>query len=132
VTYLLDTSSCIHFLNSTHQRLTERVLSFGPKALVVSAISVGELSYGAAHSGRPMVNAARIQIFLAEFQVEPFTPVHAEMFGRIKANLAKRGKIITDFDMAIAATALVLGISVVSADADFKRIEGLVVENWSR
>lgn len=132
MTYLLDTNACIHFLNASHPRLVERVLEQGPTGLVVSTLSVAELEYGAARSSRPRANLARVRAFLGELHVEPFTHDHAATFGRVKADLVKRGRPIADFDIAIAATALALDLAVVSDDGDMSHVRGLSVENWCR
>lgn len=132
MSYLLDTNACIHFLNGAHRGLIEKILAHGPQALVVSTVSVAELEYGAARSSRPKANMGRIAALLSELHVEPFTQAHAAMFGRVKADLVKRGVPIADFDIAIAATALVLGLPVISDDADMGRVRGLSVENWCR
>lgn len=129
--YLLDTNAWIHFLNGT-PRLVERVLSEGPQSLAVSTLSLAELQYGAARSSRPKSNLARIAGLRAELHVEPFSEDCAAMFGRIKADLMKRGKPIADFDIGIAATALVLRLTVVTDDSDLKQVHGLEVENWAR
>ena len=42
--FLLDTNTCIHYLNGSDAGLTRRVLATGPDQLAVSALTVGELS----------------------------------------------------------------------------------------
>ena len=54
-------------------------------------------------------------------------------FGAIKAGLEKRGQRIEDFDIAIAAHALVANLILVTADRQhMPRVPGLVVEDWSK
>lgn len=54
------------------------------------------------------------------------------MYGRIKATLERRGSPIEDFDAAIAAHALALGATLVTANLDhMTRVPGLRVEDWS-
>ena len=49
----------------------------------------------------------------------------------IYADLYKRGELIGDADILIAATSLVNGFGVATNNEDhFKRITGLHVENW--
>jgi tRNA(fMet)-specific endonuclease VapC len=50
----------------------------------------------------------------------------------IHANLRLRGLPIQTEDILIAATAIIKGLTVVSNDSDFLRIEGLKLENWKR
>ena len=130
--YLLDTNAWIHFLNGSHPRLVERILAEGPRRLAVSTLSLAELQYGAARSSRPKANLARVDALRAELHVEPFSEHCAEIFGRVKAGLMKRGKPIADFDIGIAATALVLRLTLVTDDSGLKQVHGLEVENWAR
>jgi len=105
--FLLDTNTCIHYLNGTDAGLTRRVLVAGPERLAVSALTVGELHFGAERSSRPEANRERLETFFRELTVVPFDRMCGERFGRIKADLLSRGRPIPDFDVGIAATAAV-------------------------
>ncbi len=48
----------------------------------------------------------------------------------IYADLKQRGRTIQDTDILIAATAITQGLTLVSADSDMQRIQGITVENW--
>jgi len=54
----------------------------------------------------------------------------AVRFGAVKAEMLSRGLTLPDFDLAIAATALTRGLTVVTADRHFTDIPGLPVEDW--
>lgn len=56
----------------------------------------------------------------------------AATFGRIRAGLRKRGELIGIADELIAAHALALGAEVATLNvADFRRVPGLKVRDWS-
>lgn len=55
----------------------------------------------------------------------------AERFGRLKAGLLALGRPIPDFDVAIAATAAVSGLTLVSRDRRFREIDEAPVEDWT-
>ena len=55
-----------------------------------------------------------------------------EKAAEIHANLRLRGLPIQTEDILIAATAMIKGLTVVSNDSDFLRIEGLSLENWTK
>jgi tRNA(fMet)-specific endonuclease VapC len=62
----------------------------------------------------------------------PFDKKAAYEYGRIFAELKRRGRIIQQVDMMIAAIALSLGnCTVVSGDSDLAAVPGLRVENWA-
>jgi predicted nucleic acid-binding protein len=46
--------------------------------------------------------------------------------------LKEAGRRIGEFDLAIAASARVEGRTVVTHDADFQKVPGLEVEDWTR
>ena len=48
----------------------------------------------------------------------------------IHADLKRRGELIQDADILIAATALLRDLILVSNDSHFQRISGLKAENW--
>jgi tRNA(fMet)-specific endonuclease VapC len=129
--YLLDTNTCVYFFNQTHPRLTQRLLREGPLRLAVSTLTIGELAFGAEKSGRATANRKRIQAFTDEVPVEPFVHDMALRFGEIKSQAVRSGRKVGDFDLAIAAVALVRGYTVVTHDVDFDRIPGLRTEDWT-
>lgn len=62
----------------------------------------------------------------------PWTSESSEQFGEIKADLERRGKLIDDFDIAIAAIALAHKCGVITANLNhFRRIEGLESQSWN-
>jgi len=130
--FLLDTNTCIYYLNGSHEELTRRVLAAGPDQLAVSALTVAELRFGAARSSRPEANRERLVTFFRELSILPFDRLCGEHFGRLKADLLSRGRPVPDFDIGIAATALASGRTLVSADAHMEEIGELARENWAR
>ena len=131
MTFLLDTNTCIYFLNGTDPRVIEKILEAGPARLAISSLSVAELRFGAARSTRRHENDARIDRFIAEVKTIPFDDACARHFAYLKAELVAAGRPIPDFDAAIAATALAKTQVVVSADYHFAEIPGVEVENWT-
>ncbi len=61
----------------------------------------------------------------------PFDDAAAERYGEIRARLHRAGRLIGANDLLIAATALANGLTLITHNTDeFKRIEGLPVEDW--
>ena len=61
----------------------------------------------------------------------PVDETIAEQFGRLKASLQSAGQIVADFDLLIAATALVHTLQVVTHNTrHFNRIPGLALDDW--
>ena len=61
-----------------------------------------------------------------------WTEPAAHRFGAVKAELARAGKRVDDFDVATASIALALGASVATCNrGHFQVIEGLDIEDWA-
>ncbi len=130
-TYLLDTNVWIEYLRGRNPRIAGKIQSLRPRDIAMSAVTVGELSYGAYRSADPAANLALLDDLLASFVSLPFDDVAAESFGEQRAILAAVGKLIGPLDLQIAAIALVGGLILVTHNtAEFSRISGLKLEDW--
>jgi len=101
------------------------------QGLSMSAITLAELEFGVAYSSRPEQNAAALLQFLVLFELMPFEGAAAAEYGKIRADLKRRGLPIGPNDMLIAAHAKSLGhILVTSNCREFERVDGLQTEDW--
>jgi tRNA(fMet)-specific endonuclease VapC len=93
---------------------------------------LGELYAGIEFSASREYNLDILRRSLKLFRLWPFTPEAAEVYGRLYAELRRRGRTIQQVDLQIAAIALSLGqCTVVSDDSDLAAVPGLNVENWA-
>jgi tRNA(fMet)-specific endonuclease VapC len=68
---------------------------------------------------------------LSVIDVLPWQPEASKKYGEIKANLERRGLIIDDFDIAIAAIAMSHQCGVLTANLKhFQRIRNLETISW--
>ena len=68
---------------------------------------------------------------LSVINVLPWLSEASKKFGEIKADLERRGKIIDDFDIAIAAIAISNNCGVLTANLKhFERINDLETMSW--
>ncbi len=129
--YLLDTNVCIDYLNASHPNVVERFRKASPEDLCLSSVVVAELRYGADKSSRKERNHEKLDVLTAEIRCVGFDADAARSFGRVRAALETKGMPIGPYDMMIGAQALALGCILVTDNVDeFRRIEGLEVENW--
>jgi tRNA(fMet)-specific endonuclease VapC len=89
---------------------------------------VGELRYGALASSRVAENLARLEQFTAPIPVLPCDAETAVHYAGIRFGLRKKGRPIPENDIWIAAIARQHGLTLLSRDAHFRRIEGLNLE----
>jgi tRNA(fMet)-specific endonuclease VapC len=99
--------------------------------ILLSAIVAGELLYGFRQGNRFDANRRQFDAFLARPFVEwvPVGLTTADRFARIMTALRRKGRPIPTNDAWIAAHAMETGAELVSRDAHFAAIDGLV---WSR
>lgn len=99
--------------------------------LCISAVTLGELIYGAEKSSQPERNLNDIEGLTARLDVLPFAETAASHFGQIRAELAKIGQPIGSYDLMIAGHARSLGLILVTNNLrEFQRVPGLRLENW--
>ena len=130
VRYMLDTNVCIHVLRQPDSLIADRFKE-NEASLSISAITLHELHFGADRSQRPAYQRALTDKLAARLTVFEFGSDAASHSGNIHAALAKSGQLIGAYDMLIAGHARSLGLTVVTSDVnDFKRVDGLLYEDW--
>ena len=128
---LLDTNVCIYFMKNSYPCLTEKLLSCDPTDLAVSAITVFELEYGAVKSRWGEKTRQNLAMFLAPFNILPFSVEDAVAAGRIRGYLEQQGTPIGPYDLQIAAQGLSRGITIITHNTgEFSRVPNLKVEDW--
>lgn len=76
-------------------------------------------------------NQSMVQQGLRYLKCWPLDRAASEIYGRLYADLRRRGRPMQVIDIMLAAIALSLGnCTVVSTDSDLLAIPGLSVENW--
>ena len=131
MTYLLDTNTCIRYLNGQSERIRSHVESSRAHDIVVCSVVKAALFHGAMKSQYPERNLAKQQQFLDRFMSLPFDDKAAEAYGRIRAQLEKAGTPIGPNDLLIAAIAVSNNVTLVSHNTrEFSRVESLQLEDW--
>jgi tRNA(fMet)-specific endonuclease VapC len=131
MTYLLDANTCIKLLNGSSDPVRQRFEASPPSALVLCSVVKAELLYGAMKSARPQANLEKLHSFFDRFVSYPFDDAAAEVYGRIRAQLANRGTLIGPNDLMIASIALSRQQILVTHNlGEFRRVDGLEVDDW--
>ena len=130
--YMLDTNIVAFAKNNRPEVVLERMRRFDPGDLCVSSITLAELEYGVFNSSNPERNQLALTLFLANIEVVPCGADAAVEYGRIRADLRRKGTPIGANDLLIAAHAKSLGMTLVTNNTrEFSRVEGLVLEDWA-
>jgi tRNA(fMet)-specific endonuclease VapC len=135
--YLLDTNICIYIINkkpsAVLSTVLKRVQSKRLGQIAISTITLAELEYGVVRSRYPDRNRTALLVFLVPLAILDFDQAAAAEYGRIRSLLESKKEPIGPMDLLLAAQAkshdLVL---VTNNEKEFRRVEGLRVENWAR
>lgn len=75
-------------------------------------------------------NLGRLQAALAVLRLWPTDDDTATEFAELFQELRSAGRMLSQFDLLIAATARQHGLTLLTADKDFEPVRQLKIENW--
>lgn len=128
---MLDTNICIYIIKNKPQNIREKLKEFDIGDLVLSSITVSELYYGVYKSEHMEKNLLALEHFLKPFDILEYDIKASVAYGKIRADLEKRGQIIGGLDMMIAAHALSCNMILVTNNTkEFQRVKELRLDNW--
>jgi tRNA(fMet)-specific endonuclease VapC len=131
--YLLDTNVCIYIIKKHPAVVLQQVQSKQAGEVALSTITLAELEYGVSRSHYPDRNRAALLEFALSFTILDFGQKAAAEYGRIRLSLESKGRPIGPMDLLLAAQARSHNlILVTNNEKEFRRIDGLRVENWAR
>ena len=129
--YLLDTSTCVEYLRNRNLLVVRRILARPPQDIRLCPVVIAELYFGAYYGGAPAANLALLRRFIPQFQSLPLDETAAEEYGRIRADLTRRGTPIGANDLLTAAIAVADAATLVTHNTrEFSRVAGLALEDW--
>lgn len=129
--YLLDTNHLSAYLDR-QALLTSRVdtaLRTGDRIGICLPV-LCEYRAGIRISRRYRQNWARLQAALAVFRLWPTDEQTASEFAAIFQELRAAGRMLSQFDLLIAATARQVKLTLLTGDQDFHVVSQLQIENW--
>jgi tRNA(fMet)-specific endonuclease VapC len=130
--YLLDTDICIYISRRNNPKVLGRFQQCPEGAMAISVVTYGELCVGAETSTHRKSVLNELGIFTAAVPVLPLNSHVAEVYGRLRMQLQRRGEMIGANDLWIAAHCAHLGLTLVTNnDREFRRIPNLAIENWT-
>lgn len=131
LSYLLDTNICIYIMKQKPKSVLDKFEQLTVGMVGMSAITYGELLYGAQKSNNSRKAKNIIHQICDYIPPLPISLKVSEYYAEIRAGLEKKGNIIGNNDLWIAAHALELGTTLVTNnEKEFARIKQLKLENW--
>lgn len=128
--YLLDTNILSDLVRRPRGPVAEHIAAVGESTVCTSVIVAAELRFGAAKSGSQKLSE-RVDLVLSALDVLPLEPPADRTYAKFRSHLTLQGTPIGPNDLLIAAQALSLGLTAVTANVgELSRVPGLQVENW--
>ncbi|MCP4600005.1 MAG: type II toxin-antitoxin system VapC family toxin [Proteobacteria bacterium] len=129
--YMLDTNICIYVIKQRPVDVLDRFNAALDDGLSISVVTYAELQYGVERSSSKRLNQSILDDFVSRLAILAWDKNAAKLYAGIRATLEKKGKIIGNMDMLIAAHAGSRDCTLVTNNLrEFKRIRGLKCENW--
>ena len=130
--YMLDTDTCSYVMKRSNPAVLRRLQTVPVADVCMSVVTKSELLYGVEISPQRAQDAAALAAFLPYVEVLDFPDDAASHYAEIRADLKKRGLPVGANDLFIAAHARSQGLTLVTNNtAEFGRVKGLRVENWT-
>lgn len=127
----LDTDVISHLMRSRPpERLVTRLAEIPAEEQSTTAITLGELAYGAMKVGRQELYDRALEL-LAGIPVFGFDTAAATHYGRLRADLENAGTRLADPDLRIAAIIVARGLTLITGNLKhFSRVPGMLAEDW--
>lgn len=128
--FLLDTNTVSDVARFPQGIVAGRIAEVGERQVCTSIVVAAELRYGAVRRGSERLSA-RIEVVLSALAILGLDEPADRCYAELRAHLERSGTPIGPNDMLIAAQALALDLTVVTANVDeFGRAPNLRVANW--
>jgi tRNA(fMet)-specific endonuclease VapC len=131
--FLLDTNICIYIRRRRPPEVLARFQRLKPGEAVLSVITYGELVYGMEKSQLREQAARQLSELVGLLPVMEIPLQAGRFYGAIRATLEARGEMIGNNDLWIAAHAKAAELTLVTSnEREFRRIQGLTIQNWAK
>ena len=128
--YLLDTNNLSDLVLNPAGRIAQRIASVGEETVCTSLVVSAVIRFGAFKKGSKRLSS-QLEAVLSALDILPLKEPIDERYARLRLALERAGTPIGGNEMLIAAHALALGLTLVTAnEREYSRVPGLAVENW--
>ena len=125
--YIIDADWIIHITRG-NSRVARIVKDLARERVAVSWLTLGEVYEVAFNTSHPQAQLDALQQYVHSFDVVGVDGPIMERFAETRAFLRRRGQLISDMDIILAATALERDLTVLTFNArHFERIPDLRV-----
>jgi tRNA(fMet)-specific endonuclease VapC len=130
--YLLDTNIVSDIVRNPKGRVAKRIRQVGQANVCTSILVACEARFGVIKRNSTRL-ARQLEVILGTMDILHFETPADTTYAALRSELEGQGRPIGGNDLFIAAHALTLGCTLVTAnEREFARIDGLKCENWLR
>lgn len=124
---LVDTSVAVDYMRGNSAAV--RVMNAASR-LYAASVALGELLHGADRSSRRAESMAQVGRFVDQVEILAVDETTAHHYSDIRTALVKKGRLIPDNDIWIAAVGRQHQLTVVTRDSHFTEVPGLALLSW--
>lgn len=132
--FLLDTNAFSDLMRE-HPKIDTYLSSISSaERVVICSVVRGEIRYGIERlpeGKRRQELEIKAAKFFSILPCEPVSEVAGDHYARVKLTCQRKGLVLDENDLWIAATALALDAVLVTRDTDFHQVDALKVEDWT-
>ena len=130
--YLLDTNIISELVKDPQGIVAQKVKDIGDNRVCTSIIVTSEIRFGVEKRNSKKLSK-QVEAILSAIEILPYQSPADTHYATVRNHLEKAETAIGPNDLLIAAHALSLGLTLVSAnERAFLRVPKLDVENWIR
>src|SRR5260370_13670905 len=128
--FVLDTNIGIYSRRKKAEEVLRRFRTLKAGEAALSVITFGELVYGAEKSAQRATALELLRELARVLPVMGLPETAADAYGTIRAELERKGQMIGNNDLWIAAHAKAAGLTLVTNnEREFRRVRGLKAED---
>jgi tRNA(fMet)-specific endonuclease VapC len=129
--YLLDTNHVGHAVTPgsiVRQRIAELRAKGARMGTCIPVLC--EIEAGIQQVKQPDAYRLNLERLLRQVRIWPIDRLTARIYGEIHHDLKRRGRVLSQVDMMLAALARQKKLTLITSDQDFSAVQDVATENW--
>lgn len=129
--FILDTnhlSAAINRVSSLRERISQARLLGVRIGTCVPVLC--ELQSGIQQTARAQINQRQLDHVLRQIRIWPLSIEISRVYGAVFNEVRRRGRVLSQVDMMLAALARQMRLTVLTSDRDFEALPDIRTENW--
>lgn len=129
---MLDTDTASYIMRGVPELPRRRLVEAANAEICVSAITEGELRFGIAKRGASRKMLTALEDLLRRIRVISWDSAAASAYAELRSRQKAEGRPLSTLDMVIAAHAVAVDATLVTADRAFHSVRNLEIRDWTQ